>query len=68
MKFIIVIQQIQEQNQENQCSDLHGGLMNKELRKIVLDRHNELRNKVAKEEEPGQPPAANMNALVRYKF
>ena len=35
-----------------------------EGRKMVLDKHNELRRRVAKGEEPGQPGAANMRKLV----
>jgi len=30
----------------------------------VLDRHNQLRTQVAQGNQPGQPPAANMNQLV----
>ena len=34
---------------------------------MVLDKHNELRRRVAKGEEPGQPGAANMRKLVSDK-
>ena len=40
----------------------HG--LTAEGRKIILDKHNELRRRVAKGEEPGQPGAANMRKLV----
>ena len=32
----------------------------------ILDRHNQLRRKVAKGQERSQPPAANMKKLVNY--
>ena len=38
--------------------------MNDEGRKAILDRHNNLRRKVAIGEQSGQPPAANMRKLV----
>ncbi|XP_014254233.1 venom allergen 5-like isoform X2 [Cimex lectularius] len=37
--------------------------MNDEIRKVIIDTHNELRNKVAKGDQPTQNPAQNMRKL-----
>ena len=33
-------------------------------KQAILDKHNELRRKIAKGEEKGMPPAANMKKIV----
>ena len=38
--------------------------LNDDAKKNLLDKHNELRRKVAKGEQDGQPPAANMRKMV----
>ena len=38
--------------------------MSDEAKQDILDKHNELRRRVAKGEEPGQPEAANMRKMV----
>ena len=58
-------QSISTQGPSSHCSSqtrTHG--LTAEGRKIILDKHNELRRRVAKGEEPGQPGAANMRKLV----
>merc|ERR1712111_320987 len=35
-----------------------------EQKKIIVDKHNELRRRVAKGQEPDQPPASNMKEMV----
>lgn len=44
--------------------------MTDEIRQSLLDLHNELRNKVASGNETrnDQPPATNMNVLVKKKL
>ena len=41
--------------------------LNAEGRQAILDRHNDLRRKVAKGDQKGQPPAANMKKMVWSK-
>jgi len=45
------------------CRPVSRGLSPNTLN-AVLDRHNQLRAQVAQGNQPGQPPAANMNQLV----
>jgi len=45
------------------CRPVSRGL-SPNTRNAVLDRHNQLRAQVAQGNQPGQPPAANMNQLV----
>ena len=40
--------------------------LSEEAKNAVLDKHNQLRRRVAKGEESGQPAAANMKKMVRY--
>lgn len=44
--------------------------MTDELRQAILDKHNELRNKIAMGEEKtgSQPAASNMNVLVSIMY
>ena len=42
--------------------------LSEEARNKILEKHNQLRRKVAKGEEAGQPPAANMRKMVRILF
>merc|ERR1719339_738658 len=41
--------------------------MSEELSKVMLDKHNQLRRKLAKGEQENQPSAANMKKLVWNK-
>merc|ERR1712121_328867 len=45
------------------CKLVHRGLT-QEQKQAMVDKHNQLRRKVAKGNEPNQPPAANMRKLV----
>ena len=39
-------------------------VITEEQKKIIVDKHNELRRKVAKGQEPDQPAASNMKEMV----
>ena len=40
-------------------------VITEEQKKIIVDKHNELRRKVAKGQEPDQPAASNMKEMVK---
>ena len=46
------------------CGKVKTHKITEQIKQRLLDQHNELRRKVAKGEEPSQPPAANMMELV----
>ena len=48
--------------------DVQGSRFSVSDKQKILDIHNELRAKVARGEEGGQPQAADMIALVRIHF
>ena len=46
------------------CGQVKTHKITEQIKKRLLDHHNDLRRKVAKGEEPSQPAAANMRELV----
>ena len=49
---------------DKRCGQVKFKGVTEDLKKLLLNRHNDLRRRIAKGGEEGQPPAANMIEMV----